>query len=92
MHLLGLEIDLLLHESYSLKDKRQIVQSIIKRLQGRYHLTACQLDQEDLHNYARIGVGIVSNAHSLAVSQLQKAIDMVEGHYPVDISQVIWIE
>ena len=35
---------------HSLKEKRMIVKSLIAKLQNRYHVSAAEIDEQDVHN------------------------------------------
>ena len=41
------EINLMIYESHSLKDKRQIIKSIIGRLQSRFNVSIAEVDYND---------------------------------------------
>lgn len=71
-----------LPQSTSLKDKRRVVQSIIKRLQNEFQLSAAEVEDQDLYQLATIGLAYVSNDARHANSVVSKAIDFVEtGHW-----------
>lgn len=45
----------------SLKDKRQVVRSLIDRLRGKFNISAAEIDHLDAWQRAGIGIAIVSN-------------------------------
>lgn len=54
------QIELQLPESRSLKDKRQITRSILKKTQARFNVSVAEVDHQDLWQRASIGISCVS--------------------------------
>ncbi|MCC5894554.1 MAG: DUF503 domain-containing protein [Alkalibacterium sp.] len=92
MILMGVELTILIFDSYSLKDKRSTVKSIVHRISNRHHLTTAEVDEWDLHNKAVLGFGVVGSNRQLCRKQLEAALKDVEENYEVDILDVDWAE
>ena len=71
-------IDLRLHGCRSLKEKRKVVQSMIKRLQNRYHASVAEIGKNDVYQRADIGFAVVANSSKLVNATLDKMIDSAE--------------
>ncbi len=56
------QITLHLPESHSLKDKRQIVKSIMARVRHQFEVAIAEVDEQDRWQIAKIGVSCVSNS------------------------------
>jgi uncharacterized protein YlxP (DUF503 family) len=72
------KIDLRLHGCRSLKEKRKVVQSMIKRLQNRYHASVAEIGKNDVYQRAEIGFAVVANSSKLVNATLDKMIDTAE--------------
>ena len=59
-------ITLRLPESHSLKDKRQVVQSVLARLRNRFHLAAAEVEDQESWQIATLGLVCVSNSAVVA--------------------------
>jgi uncharacterized protein YlxP (DUF503 family) len=57
----SLRVRLLVRESRSLKDKRQVVRSIKDRLRNRYNVSVAEVEAQDHRQLAILGVAMVSN-------------------------------
>jgi uncharacterized protein YlxP (DUF503 family) len=57
----ALRVRLLLRESRSLKDKRQVVRSIKDRLRNRYNISVAEVEAQDKRQLAVLGMAMVSN-------------------------------
>jgi uncharacterized protein YlxP (DUF503 family) len=73
----SLRVRLLLRESRSLKDKRQVVKSIKDRLTNRFNVSAAEVDSLDNRQVAALGFAMVGNetAHvRVALEQILHAL------------------
>jgi uncharacterized protein YlxP (DUF503 family) len=73
-----LELALRLEGCRSLKDKRQIVRSMLDRLRRDFHASAAEVADHDLWGNATIGVAIVGMEAHQVDSALQKITDVIE--------------
>jgi uncharacterized protein len=60
MYVGALELDVLLGDVRSLKQKRGVVRPVVAELRRRYDVAAAEAGDQDLHRRARIGVAMVS--------------------------------
>ena len=65
-------------DSNSLKDKRQVLQSLLSRLQNKHNISVAQLDSHDFWRSASIGVACVSNDAKHTDRVLNKVLDLIE--------------
>lgn len=86
------EIQYSIHDSFSLKDKRQTVKSIIERMRHKYHIAIAEVDDLDMHNKTTIEMACVSNSRQLARSILDKVQAEIESLYSVDVLSSYWDE
>jgi uncharacterized protein YlxP (DUF503 family) len=57
----SLRVRLLIRESRSLKDKRQVVRSIKERLRNRYNVSVSEIEAQDHRQLAVFGMAMVCN-------------------------------
>lgn len=75
-------IELRLPENHSLKGKRQVIKSIITRLQNRYRVSVAEVDNQGLWQLATLGVACVSNHRTHADETLSNAVKFIIQNYP----------
>jgi uncharacterized protein YlxP (DUF503 family) len=75
-------IELRIPENHSLKGKRQIVKSIIARLQNRYSISIAEVDNNNLWQIATLGVSCVSNNRRHADTILANVVNFITRYYP----------
>ena len=89
-----LTLELRLEESHSLKEKRQVVQSLHDRLRHKFNVSVAEIDHQDTWQRATLAAVTVSSSHTHAEKVLQsveeEAVAMV-GPILVGAS-VEWIE
>ncbi|HHY42857.1 MAG TPA: DUF503 domain-containing protein [Thermoanaerobacterales bacterium] len=73
-----LTVELSLGDIFSLKEKRQIIKSVIDRIKNRYNVSIAEVDKQDLKRQATIGIACVSNSSKLVDRQLDLILDFLE--------------
>jgi uncharacterized protein YlxP (DUF503 family) len=71
---------LLVREARSLKDKRQVVRSVVERLRQRYNVSAAEVDAQDKHQLAVIGVAMIGDEPGVVRLALQQIAELLRGH------------
>ena len=64
--------------AHSLKDKRMIVKSLIAQLQNRFHVSAAEIDEQDVHQIIVIGVAAIVPHRAMADSLMDEISAFVE--------------
>jgi uncharacterized protein len=75
-------VTLHLPDSGSLKDKRQVVRSVLARLRNQFEVAAAEVDRQDSWQIAVLGIAYVSGDASHAEEVLDHAIRYVEDSRP----------
>lgn len=70
---------------HSLKEKRMIVKSIIAKLQNKLHVSAAEIDEQDVHQIIVIGVAAVVPHNAMADSLMEKISLFVEENTEAEI-------
>ncbi len=88
MHIGTLTIVLHLHDTGSLKDKRQIIKSLIETTRQKFNISIAEVDDLASWRRATIGVACVANDGPYVNKVLDKVIDTLEGNPRVDVGEV----
>jgi uncharacterized protein YlxP (DUF503 family) len=75
-----LSVRLRVRESRSLKDKRQVVRSILDRLRGGFNVSASEVATQDDHQLATIGVSAVGPEMEIVRGVLQTIQEAMRKH------------
>lgn len=68
-------------DSYSLKDKRRVVKSLVERVRHRFNVAVAEVDEHEVWNAAVIGVACVSTGSAHAEEILTHVVNYVSnGH------------
>jgi uncharacterized protein YlxP (DUF503 family) len=70
-------VDLALDGCHSLKDKRQILRSIIERTRARYQVAIAEVEDQDLWQRAVVGIAYVSASGGHAEEVMQKVVRFI---------------
>ena len=82
MHVSVCQIELRIPENQSLKGKRQVIKSIITRLQNRYKVSVAEVDNQNLWQLATLGIACVSNHRRHADETLANVVKFIVQNYP----------
>lgn len=72
-----LTVDITVTDSITLKDKRQVVRSLLDRLTVRFNVSAAEVDRLDSRRRAQLGFSCVSNDGGHVREMLQAVLDAV---------------
>jgi len=75
-----LRVRLLLREARSLKDKRQVVQSIKDRLHNGFNVSVAEVDAQDNRQIAVLGIAMVSNETHHVKIALSRIVEALRSH------------
>ncbi|MEX0684054.1 MAG: DUF503 domain-containing protein [Dehalococcoidia bacterium] len=70
-------VKLRLPENQSLKGKRQVIKSLIARLQNKFHVSAAEVANNDSWQLATIGVACVSNSDRHADEVMASVVSFI---------------
>ncbi len=77
-----------IYDSYSLKDKRSTVKSLIKRIHNRYNVSIAEVGEQDMLNVSKIGIAITSSSQLIAQQTLDAIIEEIEARYEIEIFEI----
>lgn len=63
---------------HSLKEKRMIVKSLVAKLQNKFHVSAAEIDEQDVHQIIVIGVAAIVPHNAMADSIMDEISEFVE--------------
>lgn len=88
MHIGTLTVVLYLHAAESLKDKRQVVKSLIETTRQKFNISIAEVDDLDKWRKATIGIAFVSNDKSYVNRVLDKVVNTLESNPAVEVGEV----
>ncbi len=88
MHIGTLTVVLYLHAAESLKDKRQVVKSLIETTRQKFNISIAEVDDLDKWRKATIGIAFVSNDKAYVNQVLDKVVNTLENNPAVEVGEV----
>ena len=70
---------------HSLKEKRMIVKSLVAKLQNKFHVSAAEIDEQDVHQIIVIGVASIVPHKAMADSLMDEISEFVESNTEAEI-------
>jgi len=62
MYIGALRIELYMPQCHNLKEKRQIIRSVIDRVRNRFNVAVSEVDKNDLWQLCSLGIACISNS------------------------------
>lgn len=81
----SLELDILLGDVRSLKQKRSLVRPVVAELRRRFEVSAAEVDHRDLHRRTTIGVAVVASDAAHVADVLDSAEQLVAGRPELEL-------
>lgn len=88
MRIRVISLTLFIPGALTLKDKRQVIQSITARVR-KLNVSVAEVDYLDQWQKAELGMAMVSKDQSYLDSLQQEIIKLIEEQYPVEITAVV---
>jgi hypothetical protein len=74
---------------HSLKEKRMIVKSLVAKLQNKFHVSAAEIDEQDVHQIIVVGVAAIVPHNAMADSLMDEISEFVESNFETEILEEI---
>jgi uncharacterized protein YlxP (DUF503 family) len=78
MHIISLRVRAEITSSLTLKDKRQVIRSLLDRIRSRFNVSAAEVGDNDSVRYAELAVAAVANARPFLDGMIGKVVDLIE--------------
>jgi uncharacterized protein YlxP (DUF503 family) len=79
MHIAALVVELEITDGRTLKDKRQVVRSLLDRIRSRFNVSAAEVARNDSVRYASLAAVGVSNDRAYLDGLMARVADLIEG-------------
>ena len=67
-----------IHDCRSLKEKRRIVKSLLRRVQNNFNASVAEVGAHDIHQKAQIGFSLVGTDQRVINSKSDKILNMLD--------------
>lgn len=94
MFVLALEVELLIRESQSLKDKRAVVKPIVEGARRRFCVSAAEIGRQDNWRQAQLGFAVVASSEHHASDTMASVERFVWSHPEAEVTSMSrrWLE
>lgn len=82
MFVASARVELQIPGSRSLKDKRQVVRSVVERTRARFNASVAEVEDQDLWDRAVVGIAFVSSSAHHAEEVVEKAVTFIRDSFP----------
>ncbi|HEY8368833.1 MAG TPA: DUF503 domain-containing protein [Thermodesulfobacteriota bacterium] len=79
------QLDVMVHDSDSLKAKRSVLRRVIARVHQTFPVAIAEVGNHDIWQRATLGVSVVGNEEAHVNAVLDKVVNFVDGLHLVEI-------
>jgi uncharacterized protein len=79
-------VELHVHGSHSLKEKRGVVRSVVGRLRNRFNVSVAEIGGQDTWQRAVLGIAATGNDRTYVRGQLRKALEFIEDMHLAEVT------
>ncbi|HHZ00448.1 MAG TPA: DUF503 domain-containing protein [Sedimentibacter sp.] len=79
------EIEILIYEANSLKEKRHVIKSIIERIRSKFNASVAEVGYNELWNRSLLGIAVVSNTQKMCDASISRIITFIDNDERVEI-------
>ena len=87
MHIGALSVELEITDGITLKDKRQVIKSLLDRIRNRFNVSAAEVGRLDSPRFATVAAVAVANEQPFVDQMLAKVADFIESEPRVLVLQ-----
>jgi uncharacterized protein YlxP (DUF503 family) len=81
-------VELFIPESFSLKDKRQVLQSMMVKVRSKFNVAVIESGHQENWQRAELGLAFLSNQLTHLERMQQAILHFMEENYPVEITGI----
>jgi hypothetical protein len=87
MHIAALSVELEITDGITLKDKRQVIKSLLDRIRNRFNVSAAEVDRLDSPRFATLAAVGVANERPFVDEMMAKVANLIESEPRVLVLQ-----
>ncbi len=80
-----MQIEIRIEDSFTLKDKRRVLKSLIERTKRSFNVSIAEVDNNEIVNFATLGLSTVSNSTRFIDEVFDKILGFLENNFNIEI-------
>lgn len=94
MHAVAFEVQIRIPDSHSLKDRRQVVRSLLAVIRERFHVSAAEVGGQDTWQRATLGFAVVASEVRIAEETIDEIDRYLWSRPEIEVldSRLHWLE
>lgn len=76
--IISLEVECMLYDGHSLKEKRSVIKRLLARLRKDFNVAVTELDYHDLWQRTKLGIVTISNERSHGEQVMQEVLRVID--------------
>lgn len=81
-------VELLLKDAINIKDRRNVLTSLIQKLRSKFNVSVADVSEELLYNKATVAIGTIANKKNAVENFLDKISKFISNNYSIEILNI----
>ncbi|MGC9257612.1 DUF503 domain-containing protein [Desulfurella sp.] len=81
-------VDLLIKDAMNIKDRRNVLASIIQKLRSNFNVSVADVSKELLYNKATLAITTIANKKNVVENFLDKISNFISKNYSIEILNI----
>lgn len=82
--ILSCEVECIIYDAQSLKDKRAVLQRIMSRLSQRFNLAVAEIDYQNQWQRTRLAIVTISSSKKVAENEVRQALALIDSFHEIE--------
>lgn len=78
------EVECIIYETHSLKQKRSIVKSLIAKIRKDFNVSIAEIEYQDLWQRTKFGIAIVANDYIYGEKVMQEVLKLIDSNHELE--------
>ncbi|WP_033829186.1 DUF503 domain-containing protein [Bacillus andreraoultii] len=87
--ILSVEVECIIYDVQSLKEKRSVLKRIITRIQNRFNVAIAEVDYQDVWQRTKIAIVTVSSTKIIAEQVVQQALSLIDSFPDIERTKTV---
>lgn len=87
--ILSVEVECIIYDVQSLKEKRSVLKRIMSRIQNRFNVAIAEVAYQDVWQRTKIAIVTVSSTKAVAEQIVQQALSLIDSFPDIERSETV---
>jgi len=73
-----IECECIIYDAQSLKEKRAVLQKVMKRAQNKFNVSVAEIDHQNVWQRTKLGIACISSSRKVTEKELDEVLKLID--------------